>query len=107
MTTSHKSSAAVADLALASEMAAQSTFSTSDSFHQVGTGHTWQILQSLLVPVLLLMGKGCRVRPLHFAKIESSAGIASVALHWFYFCLTDHKQFVYIDSFSSFTVSHQ
>lgn len=55
----------------------------------------------------VLVKKGCGVRPLHFCKIESSAGIASAALHWFYFCLTDHKQFVYIDSFSSSTVNHK
>lgn len=54
-----------------------------------------------------LKKKGCGVRPVRFCKIESSAGIASAALHWFYFCLTDHKQFVYIDSFSSSSVNHK
>lgn len=44
---------------------------------------------------------------MRFAEIESSAGAASAAPHWFYFCLTDRKQFVYIDSFSSSTVNHQ
>lgn len=88
------------------EVATQSTSSGSDSFHQIGMGHRWEILQSLLVPVVVLMEKGCRVRPVHFANIESSAGIPSTALHSFYFCLTDRKQFVYIDRFSSSTVNH-
>lgn len=54
-----------------------------------------------------LKRKGCGVRPTRSCKIESSAGIASAALHWFCFCLTDHKQFVYTDSFSSSTVNHK
>lgn len=58
------------------------------------------------LPGKFLWKRAAGSEPCTFCKIESSAGITSAALHWFYFRLTDHKQFVYTDSFSSSTVNH-
>lgn len=92
------------------EMASQSTSSGFHSFHRrlmVQMANIAVLACPSVCRKTVLMKKGRGVRPMHFCKIESSAGIASAALHWFYFCLTDHKQFVYIDSFSSSTVNHK
>lgn len=91
------------------ETAAQSTSAGFDSFSPETDGtqmaNTAVLACSSVCRETVPVKKGCGVTPVHSGKIESSAGIASAALHWFYFCLTDHKQFVYIDSISSSTAN--